>query len=78
MKSEITDSAPARRRAPRASAGTLYRLRDPKTGDLRPTGWLNYVAPGGRRVRESAGTTVKSEALAKLHARMGEVATGRS
>ena len=39
----------------RASAGTVYRLRDPKTGKIRPTWWLNYVAPGGRRVRESAG-----------------------
>ena len=62
---------------PRASAGTVYRLRDPNTGKVRPIWWLNYVAPGGRRVRESAGTTVKAEAVAKLRARMGEVASGR-
>ena len=61
---------------PRASAGTVYRLRDPDTGEVRPTWWLNYVAPGGRRVRESAGTTVKAEAVARLRVRMGEVASG--
>ena len=72
----IVTTAPTRR-APRASAGTVYRLRDPETGVLRPTWWLNYVAPGGRRVRESAGTSVKSEAVAKLRARMGEVSSGR-
>src|SRR5690349_3245011 len=63
--------------AKQSGAGTVYRLRDPKTGEVRPTWWLNYVAPGGRRVRESAGTTVKGEALAKLRARMGEVSSGR-
>jgi integrase len=59
------------------SAGTVYRLKDPKTGDERPTWWLNYVAPGGRRVRESSGTSVKAEAVAKLRARIGEVSSGR-
>ncbi len=74
-----TSMAPAIRRrcAPRVSTGSVYRPRDPKTGKPLRVWWLNYVALGGRRVRESSGSTAKGEALAKLRQRLGEVGIGR-
>ena len=70
----IDTSKPPPRRAARGT-GTLYRRK--KDGVELPTWWLDYTAPGGRRIRESSGTAIKAEAVRLLKQRLGEVGTGR-
>jgi integrase len=80
MTDDVSHASPTqsgRRSAPRASTGSAYRPRDPKTGKYLRIWWLNYVAPGGRRIRESSGSSIKAVALAKLRQRLGEVGHGQ-
>ena len=70
----MTDTRQSTRRRARGTGG-VYRQR--KHGKLLKVWWLRFTAPGGRRVRESSGTTVKSKAIEKLNVRLEEIASGR-
>jgi integrase len=70
----MSANAPPRRRA---SVGRLYKQRDPRhPGELLGTWWLDYSIRG-KRYRESAKTTVRSEAVKLLRQRITEHGSGR-